>query len=126
MSLHPADGGCCEGLPSASKDFYLFHTTDGPHLLVVDGSQIFKIGDDLGRAIAAASAQGEEPARALLAGHGLGLRRFIDDEPLEDPPMRALSLAVAERCNLGCTYCYAEGGSFGGPSREMPWEVAEA
>ena len=44
----------------------------------------------------------------------------------DDPPLRALSLAVAERCNLGCTYCYAEGGSFGGPPREMPWEVAEA
>jgi uncharacterized protein len=126
MSLHPADGTCSEGLPSVSKDFYLFHTTEGPHLLVVDGSQIFKIGDDLGRALAAASAQGEEPARALLAGHGLGLGRFIGDEPLEDPPVRALSLAVAERCNLGCTYCYAEGGSFGGPPREMPWEVAEA
>ena len=40
--------------------------------------------------------------------------------------MRALSLAVAERCNLGCTYCYAEGGSFGGTPRDMPWEVAEA
>jgi uncharacterized protein len=115
-----------EGWPVEGKDFYLFHTTDGPHLLVVDGSQIFKIGDDLGRAVAAASAQGEEAARALLAGHGLGLARFIGDEPIIDPPMRALSLAVAERCNLGCTYCYAEGGSFGGPSREMPWEVAQA
>jgi uncharacterized protein len=40
--------------------------------------------------------------------------------------LRALSLAVAERCNLGCTYCYAEGGSFGGPARSMSWEVAEA
>ena len=58
--------------------------------------------------------------------HGLGLKRFIGDEPLIDPPVRALSLAVAERCNLGCTYCYAEGGSFGGPPRNMPWEVAEA
>src|ERR1700712_4140037 len=34
--------------------------------------------------------------------------------------------ACAERCNLGCTYCYAEGGSFGGAARDMPWEVAEA
>src|SRR5271163_242579 len=126
MSVHPAGSIFSTGLPSASRDFYLFHTTDGPHLLVVDGSQIFKIGDDLGREIAAASAQGEEAARALLSGHGLGLARFISDEPVVDPPIRALSLAVAERCNLGCTYCYAEGGSFGGPSREMAWEVAEA
>ena len=65
--------------------------------------------------------------RARRAGRaGLGLRRFVGDEPLIDPPVRALSLAVAERCNLGCTYCYAEGGSFGGKPRNMEWEVAEA
>ena len=73
MSAHPAGGTAREGLPSASKDFYLFHTTEGPHLLLVDGSQIFKIDDELGRALAAASAQGGEAARALLAEHGLGL-----------------------------------------------------
>jgi uncharacterized protein len=40
--------------------------------------------------------------------------------------VRALSLAVAERCNLGCTYCYADGGSFGGRPKNMPREIAEA
>ena len=108
----------------AARDFHLFHAAGGFHVLIVDGSQIFSIDDGLGRALAAASEEG--PARALLAKHGLGLRRFVGDAPLLDPPLRALSLAVAERCNLGCTYCYAEGGSFGGPSQDMPWEVAEA
>ena len=61
MSVAPGGRHLCpRACLSASKDFYLFDTTDGPHLLVVDGSQIFKIGDDLGRAVAAASAQGEE------------------------------------------------------------------
>ncbi len=110
----------------AEKDFHLFHAAGAVHLLIVDGSQIFSIDDGLGRALAAASGEGAGAARALLAKHGLGLRRFVGNAPLRDPPLRALSLAVAERCNLGCTYCYAEGGSFGGPSRDMPWEVAEA
>jgi uncharacterized protein len=111
---------------SAASNFHLFDAADDPHLLVVDGSQIYKIDHELGGSIADALADGQASVRALLARHGLGLRRFIGDEPVEQPPLRALSLAVAERCNLGCTYCYAEGGSFGGAARDMPWDVAEA
>jgi uncharacterized protein len=114
-----------KGLP-VGRDFYLFDTSDGLHLLLVDGSQIFKIGEELAQQLAAASAEGADATGALLAAHGLGLRRYIGDEPPLDPPLRALSLTVAGRCNLGCTYCYAEGGGFGGPAREMAWEVAEA
>ena len=112
--------------PTATKDFHLFQTEDGPHLLLVDGSQLFKIDDDLGQRLAAAGLVDADAARVVLAEHGLGLKRYIGDEPLEHPPLRALSLAVAERCNLGCTYCYAEGGSFGVPAQNMEWEVAEA
>jgi uncharacterized protein len=115
-----------EALPVAGDDFYLFATDAGAHVLLVDGSQIFMISDALARRVAAAATQGAEAVRATLAENGLGLRQFIGDTHLDDPPLRALSLAVAERCNLGCTYCYAEGGSFGGTSREMSWDVAEA
>jgi uncharacterized protein len=38
--------------------------------------------------------------------------------------VRALSLAVAQKCNLGCTYCYAQGGSFGGPATSMELQTA--
>src|SRR5262245_51968701 len=103
-----------------AADIHLFATEDGPHLLLVDGSQLFKIDDDLSQRLTAAATDGTDAIRALLAQHGLGGKRFIGDEPLADPPLRALSLAVAERCNLGCTYCYAEGGSFGGAARNMP------
>jgi uncharacterized protein len=112
--------------PTSAKDFHLFHTEDGPHLLLVDGSQLFQIDEDLGRRLAAAELDGADATQAALAEHGLGLKKFIGDEPLENPPLRALSLAVAQRCNLGCTYCYAEGGSFGGPGQSMEWDVAEA
>ena len=38
--------------------------------------------------------------------------------------MRALSLAIAQKCNLGCTYCYAQQGEFGGAAKNM--ELTEA
>src|SRR6516162_1163915 len=89
---------CLDGaLPCAAKDFYLFDT-DGPHLLVVDGSQIFKIDACLAGQLAQTRGD-NQAAREVLTEHGLGLKRFIGDEPFIDPPMRALSLAVAERCN---------------------------
>jgi uncharacterized protein len=115
-----------EVLPVAGADFYLFGTDECAHVLLVDGSQIFKVSDELAGQLAAAAAEGAGTVRATLTENGLGLRRFVGDTRLNDPPLRALSLAVAERCNLGCTYCYAEGGSFGGTAREMPWDVAEA
>jgi uncharacterized protein len=40
--------------------------------------------------------------------------------------VRALSLAVAQKCNLGCTYCYAQGGSFGGAATSMELDTALA
>ena len=122
-----ATGRHSSGLrPQAARDFHLFDTEDGPHLLLVDGSQLYKIDAALGGRLTTAAAGGSEAVRAVLAEVGLGLKRFIGDEPLADPPVRALSLAVAQRCNLGCTYCYAEGGSFGGAARDMPWDVAAA
>jgi uncharacterized protein len=125
MNMPAAEQRCYDGWPQAGKDFYLFDTADGPHLLIVDGSQIFKIDGDLADRLDQVG-NDEQAVRGILMDHGLGVNRWIDDAPLVDPPLRALSLAVAERCNLGCTYCYAEGGSFGHAARAMPWETAEA
>lgn len=41
-------------------------------------------------------------------------------------PLQSLSLAIAQKCNLGCTYCYAEQGTFGGKPDNMSWEIAKA
>src|SRR4029079_1921351 len=38
--------------------------------------------------------------------------------------LRSISLAIAQKCNLGCSYCYAEGGTFGAAEKAMPFEVA--
>ena len=62
----------------------------------------------------------------LLKTLGVDAPDYVDDTPPSRPPVRALSLAVAQKCNLGCTYCYAEGGSFGGPAASMQLDVALA
>ncbi len=63
---------------------------------------------------------------ALLDRIGLGGPPRIDDTPLADPPLHALSLAIAQKCNLGCTYCYAQQGEFGGAAKNMALETANA
>jgi uncharacterized protein len=40
------------------------------------------------------------------------------------PPIGALSLNVAQTCNLACSYCYADEGKFGGSARLMSADVA--
>jgi uncharacterized protein len=96
-------------------------------LLLADGSLLFEIDDATADAVAAALEAGGEGVEALLARHGLDQPAPIrdGDAPVE-PPIRALSLAVAQKCNLGCSYCYAKGGDFGGPARNMPADVARA
>jgi len=106
---------------TSASDFHVFDTDVGPHVLVVDGSQVFAIDDATMRALRL------DPVDLdIVQQLGIGARRFLGPDPVAlDPPMRALSLAVVERCNLGCTYCYAQGGSFGGPGRAMSPAVAE-
>jgi len=60
----------------------------------------------------------------LLRRGGLDGEPFIDDTPLEPPPVRALSLAIAQKCNLGCAYCYAEQGDFGAAPKNMSTDDA--
>jgi len=108
-------------LPAA----HLLATEAGRHLFVADGSRLFDIDADLFAAFDTALT-GLDSARVanLLARAGLDGTPLIDDAPLEPPPIHALSLAVAQKCNLGCTYCYAEQGGFGGAPRNMPEATA--
>ncbi len=41
-------------------------------------------------------------------------------------PLTTMVLEVAQDCNLRCTYCYAEGGAYGGPTRLLEVETARA
>ncbi len=99
-------------------------TVDGGQLLVVNGSRVYDVGRDVLDDLDRAAVAGEAQVELVLAGLGLAAPPRIDDDPLVSPPLRALSLAIAQKCNLGCTYCYADTGEFGGAPTQMPWETA--
>jgi uncharacterized protein len=124
IPLQPVDAPPNRQPETVRREYVQFDAESGRYLLVVNGSQIFRIDDGLADQLCAAEGD-PDAAHALIAEHGLGTVDFIGGAPLRNPPLRALSLNVTGECNLACAYCYAEGGSFGGRSGDMPWEVAE-
>jgi uncharacterized protein len=110
-----------------SPDVHLLGPEEGALLLVPDGSRVYDV-DAATHAALDRARRAQDPAelRALLARLGVEAPAYVDDTPPHEPPVRALSLAVAQKCNLGCTYCYAQQGDFGGPAMSMPEETAAA
>lgn len=109
------------------RSIHLFRSSGQRHLLAVNGSRIFDIDAEVFDALDRAAMEGDDAAvDRLLSDFGVTAPAFIDNRPLEAPGVHALSLAVAQKCNLGCTYCYAQEGTFGGPSQSMPIETARA
>lgn len=100
-----------------SRDVHLLETVSGCHLLVVDGSRLFDAPSAVFARVDRAITEGR--AGEVLAGLGFSGQAWIDDRPLTDPPLHALSLAIAQKCNLGCAYCYAQQGEFGGAAKNM-------
>jgi uncharacterized protein len=107
-----------------TPQIHLIGNSPAGHLFVADGSRLFAADAGLFASFGAAMEGGTEAIDELLRQAGLVGRPFVDDTPLSSPPLRALSLAIAQKCNLGCTYCYAQQGEFGGPAKNM--ELADA
>jgi uncharacterized protein len=105
---------------------HLIESSIGQHLFVADGSRLFDADADTFGAFASAMAgERTDEVEALLARLGVSAPPMIDDTPLPNPPIHAFSLAVAQKCNLGCTYCYAQQGEFGAPAKNMDLAQAE-
>lgn len=100
-----------------TADLFPFAADGVADMLVVNGSRVYAL-----EAAVAVTAGTTVPLPARL---GLEAAPFVGDTPPASFPTRGLSLAIAQKCNLGCTYCYAEGGSFGDVPKAMPLEVAE-
>jgi uncharacterized protein len=122
--------GCCRfgaHSPPAPRhpDVHMVDTSAGPHAFVVNGSQIYglaaKTAEILQQGLAS---NNREAVDRLLVQFGITQSPLIDDRPLASPPLRSLSLAIAQKCNLGCTYCYAQQGEFGGGAKSMSVEKA--
>ena len=105
-----------------SPHAHLIESDLGRHLFIADGSRLFDADEKLFLQLDAAITEGG--IGGLLDRLGLTGTPFIDDAPLISPPIHALSLAIAQKCNLGCSYCYAQQGEFGGPAKNMSAETA--
>lgn len=105
-----------------SAEIHLFESDVGCHLFVVNGSRLFDIAPGLFARLGAAVSSNR--VGECLAFMGADEPPLIDDAPLPPPPIHALSLAVAQKCNLGCVYCYAQQGEFGGQAKNMSLATA--
>lgn len=109
-----------------SPDAHLLRSDGRAQMFVPEGSLLFDIDEALAAELDIALGGAEGAATSLLKGLSLApdVRR-CDDTPAT-PRTRALSLAVAQSCNLGCGYCYAQGGDFGGAAKRMDLATATA
>jgi uncharacterized protein len=108
-----------------SRDVHLIVADGASQLFLPQGSRLFEIDGDTAGAFAADMRGADATAlQQRLWDLGLGCAPYIDDSPPQGLKVRALSLAVAQSCNLGCSYCYARGGEFGGVAKAMSAQTA--
>lgn len=102
------------------EDVHIVDTVAGCFAFVVDGSRLYGIDRQ--------SAHRLQAMRSDDALTEIGIQPRIAslNQAPSQIPVRSLSLAVAQKCNLGCTYCYAQEGSFGTEPMNMSRRVALA
>lgn len=114
--------------PVASWDgeveYRLIQDGKSTSLYIPNGSRVYSVDGVTARLLTQLGAADRTVQLDALSRLGLRIEPRISDEPLVSVPTQAVSLAVAQKCNLGCTYCYAEGGDFGAKARNMPLETA--
>lgn len=114
--------------PSAPRvaNAHLFRAGERHMLLSVARGQMYELKDILAHTIDRTMDYGDaDRVSQFLAAAGINDSLDVE-EPPASVPVRALSLAVAQKCNLGCTYCYARQGGFGGGESSMSMGVALA
>ena len=84
----PAVTSVVRNLP---KDFHVFETPVGPHLLLVNGSRVYTIPTELANKLRGNPSNAEKTLDRL----GLKAAPYINVDPVQDPPLRAISRARA-------------------------------
>lgn len=109
-----------------SPQVHLVPGGQGSQLFVANGSRLYNISPAIETRIRHLLDQQDEAGiTAELVSLGLDAPALITDEPLQSPKLYALSLAIAQKCNMGCAYCYADQGDFGGPMKNMTLDTAK-
>lgn len=123
----PASGGPTRYVSAPRvPNAHLFGAGARTMLLSIDDGRVHQVDDAMAEVLDLAMQYGDaERVGLIMSAAGLGETMAPEQAPVS-VPVRALSLAVAQKCNLGCTYCYAQQGNFGGADSSMPIEVAKA
>lgn len=113
-----------QSTPRSAKA-HLIKGGQSTQIFIPNGSRLYTISQEVEQKIASLMDKKDEKGlQNELIRLGLDAPEYITDEPLQSPPLHALSLAIAQKCNMGCTYCYADQGDFGGPTKNMSLETA--
>lgn len=108
-----------------SRDAHLIEGGGVHQLFLPQGSRLFEIDRAMAEIVDADIGAADTAAlQQRLWDIELGAAAYIDDTPPDGLKIRALSLAVAQSCNLGCSYCYARGGEFGDAAKAMSADIA--
>lgn len=118
------DQGFCKTEPRSSR-LHLFGDRHNPSVLDVESGKLFSISPLKAGVIESALDYGDTE-RAELLTLGTVVHSPEHSAPPEHVKVKAFSLAVAQTCNLGCLYCYAEQGGFGKPPSKMAMDIARA
>jgi uncharacterized protein len=110
-------------MTGTSPQHHRFQSNAGQHVLVVPYSRIYDLPLDFAERLDA----GEHEALAMIAALGLPGAHEMPLDATVTPTPHSISLNVSSSCNLGCGYCYASQGRFGGSQPEpMTFETARA
>lgn len=110
-----------------SAEFHLFDGAAGHFALDVESGRIHHLPAEHANILDATLHPGDARRAGMMAqAFGIVTPATPVAEAPKSVPVKAISLAVAQKCNLGCTYCYAQQGTFGAPASNMPPEVAKA
>jgi uncharacterized protein len=108
-----------------SPNVHLIKGGQSTQVFIPNGSRLYTISEEVEQRVTSLmDIMDEEGLQNEFIRLGLDAPEYISNEPLQSPPLYALSLAIAQKCNMGCTYCYADQGDFGGPTKNMSLETA--
>ncbi|EPW6912843.1 SPASM domain-containing protein [Vibrio parahaemolyticus] len=112
--------------PSQSAEGLVFQANARKHLFLTNGSRVYTLPEDIAKTLEETLVESSTSEfERQLSDYGLSRQPYISDTPLRAVPLHNVSLAIAQKCNLGCKYCYASGGNFGQAEKNMPIEIAK-